>query len=726
MPEEDCEGGESGASVTTPSGVPNLPQDALTLDNLASRLQDMSSAAMKSRAAERFPSTFNTSTGSDPALDLTPFGILTSIWAGINSLIANADPADIEGPQDLPPLLLEFIEGLPVVGELVGLLEAIFGTYTGDDSVLLTVQEIFAPIRKLLQLISGTGEGFPTLEEIISGWAEVPLLVLHLISELAQSILNGFLSWIQNLLSPLGLGATPVEFTAWLNSLPSIEDLIASLTGIPFGDMTDLQVWADQLNRNSREFWNGIVDAMDIDRDGDVDLSDVGIALGIIPAPNVLGTGGPATIEQTWQEFWDRLWSAFTLDWGTGKSISDVTNAADQLSTLVNNHELTLGIRDNRPAYVGLDQTTDATFNVADLAGFYIPVTAANSWCGVVVPTRNMAWGKVSWLGYNTLNITTLVIETWWMALTPAQGGYGKWFLITTSPNLISGVSDAVAWNTWDFTDFTNTPPNPWMFRIKVTGTGTYYIAGKRLDNVPSKPDQYPRRIGGYLAGTFSGSNVAATDMTYHEYTPWFGAAAGDVGWHEPVLKEFPDPGTHTYDVPTWAKYVDLAMLPGGAGGRSGDIVGGTGEGGDPGSWLTVTLERGVHFKSTVTTMSIHVGDGGLGGQYGSPVPGSNPGDAGESTTVSYTNPSNTTSTTTAAGPNGGQGISGIMDKTGHGPGLVSFSGRTFYGGLDQNSYGGNGNSPGGSGAGGSNLFGAPLNAGSGAPGIVWCTARQG
>lgn len=158
--------------MTTPGGVPNLPQGALTIDNLASVLQDMTGAAMHQRATERFPSIMDTSTGLNPSLELTPFGLLTRIFAEVQSLIANADPADIEGPEDLPPLVQEWIEGLPFVGELVGLLEAILGTYDGDDTVLLQVQAIFDPIRKVLQMLSGISSGFPTLEQITSGNAE--------------------------------------------------------------------------------------------------------------------------------------------------------------------------------------------------------------------------------------------------------------------------------------------------------------------------------------------------------------------------------------------------------------------------------------------------------------------------------------------------------------------------------------------------------------------------
>lgn len=156
--------------MTIPGGAPNLPTGSLTVDTLAERIQDTSNAAMKARAVERFPSTFDNSTGLSAASDFTPFGILTSIFAGVNSVIARADPADIQGPDDLPGLFLDFIEGLPVIGQFVGLLEAIIGTYNGDDQVLLTVQEIFAPIRALLQLFtSGITDAIPTVDEITAG-----------------------------------------------------------------------------------------------------------------------------------------------------------------------------------------------------------------------------------------------------------------------------------------------------------------------------------------------------------------------------------------------------------------------------------------------------------------------------------------------------------------------------------------------------------------------------
>lgn len=136
--------------MTVPGGVPNLPPGALTVDTMASALQDMTPEAMRARGSGRVPSTFNAATMGDPTSDFSYGGVIMRIFAAFNSAVANADPADIEGPDDLPDLLTGFIDELPIIGTLVGLPEAIYGTYEGDDPVLLGVEALFAPIRLLM------------------------------------------------------------------------------------------------------------------------------------------------------------------------------------------------------------------------------------------------------------------------------------------------------------------------------------------------------------------------------------------------------------------------------------------------------------------------------------------------------------------------------------------------------------------------------------------------
>ncbi|WP_236743262.1 hypothetical protein [Mycobacteroides franklinii] len=205
MPEADPEGIQGGAALTTPGGVHNLPAGALTLENLAETVQDLTPTAMRNRAADRLPGTFHGSTGGNPLEDLSPFGILTKLFAGFNSHVANADPNDIQGPEDLPGLLLDFIESLPVVGQFVGLAEAIMGTYDGDDETLLAIQQVFMPIRRLLQLASGQDVGWPTLAEIEEGWQNLFAAIAKAVSQFFKGVIPA--AWVADVAKDLTDGA---------------------------------------------------------------------------------------------------------------------------------------------------------------------------------------------------------------------------------------------------------------------------------------------------------------------------------------------------------------------------------------------------------------------------------------------------------------------------------------------------------------------------------------
>lgn len=183
--------------MTVPGGVTSLPAGALTADNMASQLQDMTPDAMHGRAAERVPATYDTSTGGNPLEDLTPFGIITRLFAGFASHVANADPADIQGPEDLPGLLNDFIHELPVVGEFVRLLDALAGTYVGDDPTLLQIQDLFGGVRG----------GLDKLRQFIESLIGQALDLLHLPSpeQAWQQIMKTFLdplAWLRNI--PVG------------------------------------------------------------------------------------------------------------------------------------------------------------------------------------------------------------------------------------------------------------------------------------------------------------------------------------------------------------------------------------------------------------------------------------------------------------------------------------------------------------------------------------------
>jgi len=204
--------------VTTPAGVPNLPIGALTVETLGQRLQDQSATAMRNRAGEQMPAIFGASTGGNILSDLSPFGILTKIWAEINSRIATADPVDIQGPEDIPPLLLDFIESLPVVGQFVQLLEALAGTYDGEDPTLLAIQDLLEPIR----LIVGTiGQGVadflkwiwdnfgPAVDSFLKPVIEFLSWLWDLFGDAVESVLQPILTFLHWVFVGLPAGNPP-------------------------------------------------------------------------------------------------------------------------------------------------------------------------------------------------------------------------------------------------------------------------------------------------------------------------------------------------------------------------------------------------------------------------------------------------------------------------------------------------------------------------------------
>lgn len=222
MPETHQGISTGGQGMTTPGGVPNLPVGALTVETLADRTQDMSTGAMKDRAVERFPSIMDGSTGLNPGSGFGPFSILTDLFAGFNSTVANADPNDVEGPDDLPGLLIDFIESLPVIGKFVELFDAILGDYEGDDDILEAISDIFAPIRKLLQLVAGigSGDGFPGLDDI----PDILPAVFTGIQDLINGIVGGTSNPLSSLISDL-LGTKSTASTAGSNASTALANV---------------------------------------------------------------------------------------------------------------------------------------------------------------------------------------------------------------------------------------------------------------------------------------------------------------------------------------------------------------------------------------------------------------------------------------------------------------------------------------------------------------------
>lgn len=180
-----------------------------------------------------------------------------------------------------------------------------------------------------------------------------------------------------------------------------------------------------------------------------------------------------------------------------------------------------------------------------------------------------------------------------------------------------------------------------------------------------------------------------------------------------PILLEYPTPGTYSYTIPAGASMLDIIGLGPGGGGDSGGAGNRVGKGGGAGSWQ--------HYVRAVTpgeVVNIRVGAGGKGG-YGT-ITGTPP-TPGEQNLWAMNAPPQ--SDMGAAGQQGNlSGASLVQQGASPSPTTYTVNGRT-YGPAGTGGAGGNPAQAGGLGAGGGGGNGVITGfstGGNGGPGKIW------
>lgn len=283
----------------------------LTLGNLESRLQDMTAGAMKGRALTRFPTLVGQTTGLDPSIVFAPFGILTDIFSRWNAVIANSHPDDVQGPEDIPNLLAEFVLGLPfaVLEEFVDILAALLGNYTGDDPSIIQIQNIFAPVRTLMLLFAGQDPNsglVPTVEEVVAGAGQyigalaglelaVPGIVLAKLNELESSA-AGIIDTLYNNL--IGTNATDVPLGLLAAAIRQVQQDIETATNATTTLFTTVQTFGGALQQFVES-----ADDLPIYQGWQDFLEQIGLTLGTVWGNVVtsLSPGNPAVSANTGQ-----------------------------------------------------------------------------------------------------------------------------------------------------------------------------------------------------------------------------------------------------------------------------------------------------------------------------------------------------------------------------------------------------------------------------------------
>ena len=453
--------------MTTPAGVPNLPVEALTVGTLADQLQNQTSAAARSRASQRIPSIFNSSTGGSIASDLTPFGIIGKIWAEVNSLIANANPDDITGPEDIPALLIHFIEDLPVVGQFVKLLEAFTGQYDGTDQILLTIQDLFGPLvklaEKLVELLTGAPGSFDDLK-------------------------------------------------TWSESLPLIGPLIAVLTGDAAGprDIGALGTWAQSLLRRTSDIpAERLVGQISHSAFAQIPVANISVA-----SPNLLSQGefeSLATIAP------GNGWTYDEDENHSGKGGSAKVTANGTLLQLFSNQEIKVGEGDKLTVSTWI-KTSGYTGSGTPIELSLVPFvgTTQQSTVSIAVRTSSTSWVQMSNASPYVIpaGVTSVRVR---LAVTASATAGTIWFddiaLTKTGllgQNLVDYLLDA--WNKiWDGA-FNINPLTPTTGKI-------WSDMRAAIANPLSRAE-----VGVSAAGTADGKVITVADGAYNA---WYGGTGG-------------------------------------------------------------------------------------------------------------------------------------------------------------------------------------------------------
>jgi hypothetical protein len=134
--------------------------------------------------------------------------------------------------------MMDFIEGLPFVGQFVTLLQALLGTYDGTDETLLSIQEILSPIIGFLTWLWGLvesvlGGAFDAVEDFLKPIFE---LLVNLFGSLGATFLNvleELLTFFSDLFTNTG------DVSAWLGNIST--NLLAVIEAITGSAVATLQ-----------------------------------------------------------------------------------------------------------------------------------------------------------------------------------------------------------------------------------------------------------------------------------------------------------------------------------------------------------------------------------------------------------------------------------------------------------------------------------------------------
>lgn len=448
---------------------------------------------------------------------------------------------------------------------------------------------------------------------------------------------------------------------------------------------------------------------------------------------SVAGILGLTALDSSLQSVNDTMYETITGLVTSGEtSLANLANAFNTLLGVANNGQ-SLGqsainvqnIVFNQMVSNGLESTVESNMPLQSLGTgpSYVSATQANSRGAPVRVSKTKNLGFVQIWQYYTGTITHFYLNFYKMDAS------GNLTFLYSSVDLASSLASGSAAATWLVhtleTAIAVAPGDNIAVGCQVVGSGTVFIAGVDQSAWMKNHPLSRTKMTGFTQnwGTGSASSIAAASVGWSGAAPYIGLGVSDpnVDYHPAEIQSYPNPGTYTYNLPTWMKpgdIIDYAVLGAGAGGYPGQAYGVNGLPGLPGNWTygQLVYGDGHDIPTATTSLTIVTGAGGLGGIYGD---GSRPTYGGNSSLAG-------TGVTTKTGAGGATQL-GYGNPLGPGvsPPSVTIDTITYQGGGAQPNYASPGVAPGGGGPGGNGTTQGFGPGGPGANGEVWVRAHQ-
>ena len=186
-----------------------LPPGVLRVGDLGSAMQGLNGTKVTETTKGRMVGNFLATPGGFAG---GPIDFLVGLLGQFLGNIADdANDITLEGPQDLPDLIHDFFADLPLVGIIIDIFDAMLGTYDGDDPVLNGIQNLFALIRRFLELITNP---------------------VGALTDVAPTVVTQFFSNLQKYMQGITVTSDPAEFFTGLgNVAQNLIDKIAQGLG---------------------------------------------------------------------------------------------------------------------------------------------------------------------------------------------------------------------------------------------------------------------------------------------------------------------------------------------------------------------------------------------------------------------------------------------------------------------------------------------------------------